>query len=110
MHTYFIDLDGTLLRHHGSGAVKQWQTCDVLPGVLEWFDAREKEGAFIVLTTARKESCRPRLEADLRAAGIFWDVLLMGLPHGPRTLINDIKAGGTYSAFAKNVERNGTLE
>lgn len=106
MHTYFLDLDGTILHHHGKGAVFQWTTADVLEGWLDWFDKAEKEGACIVLTTARKESSRRWLEEELRRRGLFWDHLLMGLPHGPRVLVNDIKADGQESAYAINVERN----
>jgi hypothetical protein len=108
--TYFMDVDGVVTIHEGKGASNQWTTCPTLaPDVVEWFDEAERRGAYIILTTSRKESCRTTLEELLHYLGLFWDALIMGLPHGPRVLVNDVKSDGSQSAFAVNVPRNEGL-
>lgn len=103
--TYFIDVDGTIFKHRDEGSSAQWLTAspEVLPGVIEWLDAREKEGCRIVLCTARKESCRLRLVRDLERLGVYFDQLVMGCTNGPRVVIND----GPCSHA--QVDRNGRL-
>ena len=82
--TILMDIDGTIEK------------------LLEW---RVKE-YYIVLTTARPEGCRAATIDQLRNAGVFYDQLVMGLPAGPRVLINDIKPDGTLTAEGINLERN----
>jgi len=70
--------------------------------LLEW----ERKGYNIILLTGRKESTREVTEQQLRAAGIFYDQLVMGVGGGERHLINDTKPDGGLSAYAHNVSRN----
>jgi len=106
MNTYFIDLDGVLIKHHGISHSHQiLQPLTLLPGALSFLDKLERNGDTIILCTARKESHRSLLEAQLQIQGIFWDLLIMGLPHGQRFLIND-KKNKRNMAFAINVCRN----
>lgn len=115
--TIILDIDGCVLRHEGEGACHQWrprmlelgQPGEVLPDVREKLDAWERAGHYIVLMTSRKESCRRDLEEDLRNANLFWDLLIMGVPHGERVIVNDAKRGGVASARAVVVERNAGL-
>ena len=112
MRTYFIDIDGVLVEHEGKGACNQWrakQWPSLLSGARQFLDAIEKDGAYVVLTTSRKESCRADLSQMLRSYNIFFDVLLMGLPHGERILINDTKSDESPSARAFVVSRNAGL-
>lgn len=111
--TVILDIDGTVLWHHGRGATAQWDgSCGniLLPGVREFFDSLESKSACIILMTARKESCRSYLESVLRSHGIFWDHLIMNVGHGTRYLFNDSKAPGSKSAIAVTVQRNSGLE
>lgn len=109
--TLIIDIDGCIFRHKGDGASEQWYgQHELLPGVLEFLDAREREGCFIVLCTARKESNRERLVAVLDRHGIYYDHLIMGVTSGERVLINDMKPHGRPSARAIEMERNGCLK
>ena len=108
--TYFVDIDGTIVVSRSSSATKQWRIgLSLAPGVEEWFDAAEKEGACIVLVTARRESYRPWLEESLRQLGLFWDHLVMGCGNGVRVLINDRK-NAEETAVAINVTRNEGLD
>ena len=107
--TIILDIDGCIFKHYGKGACFQWNSNDLLPHVEETFNAWEKEGRCIILITARKESCRPTLENILRVKGLFWDHLIMGVPHGERIILNDKKSNGDNSCRAINLERNAGL-
>lgn len=110
--TLILDIDGCIFRHHGQGASYQWsyETAELLEGVTEFFDWAESESMYILLLTARKESCRAELENLLTAHGLFFDELVMGVGHGPRILVNDVKPQVTEpSALAFTIPRNGDL-
>ena len=85
--TWFIDLDGTILRYNLlKSAVCQDK---LLPGVKEKFNEWDSKGYKVILTTARKESARRLTEKQLASLGLSWDYLLMGMTSGQRILIND---------------------
>jgi len=42
----------------------------------------------------------------LHETGIFYDQLVMGLPTGPRVLVNDAKPDGMKTAYAVNLVRD----
>ena len=104
--TILMDIDGTIFYHKDNLYHMAKDVPILLDGtiekLLEW---RVKE-YYIVLTTARNEGCRMTTEKQLADAGIFYDQLIMGLPAGPRVLINDIKPDGTLTAEGINLERN----
>jgi hydroxymethylpyrimidine pyrophosphatase-like HAD family hydrolase len=104
--TIFCDIDGTLLRHHGSMVRNVYGKPEVLPGVLDSFEEWNRRNYHIVLTTGRKESTRKRTEEQLASLGIIYDQLVMGLPNGQRVLINDKKTDGTLTVLAINPPRN----
>ena len=104
--TILMDIDGTIFHHKDNLYHMAKDVPILLDGtiekLLEW---RAKE-YYIVLTTARPEGCRAATIDQLRNAGVFYDQLVMGLPAGPRVLINDIKPDGTLTAEGINLERN----
>lgn len=108
MKTLIVDLDGCVLQHHNSGAVLQWSTYDLIDskGFVEMLNEWERRCYFVIFMTARKECCRSDLERALRTHGLFWDMLIMGVPHGERIVVNDIKDNGAPTAHAVIVERN----
>ena len=118
MKTIFCDIDGTIVFHHGLGLSGQLLNDAVtLPAVIERMNEWQAKGYSIVLTTGRCESIRKRTEDQLTSLGVFWDHLIMGLPNGPRVLVNDLKPGvtiddcrGRETAIAVCVERNGGLK
>ncbi len=89
--TFVVDLDGTLIQHNGErgNAWNQWQEHRLLPHAVARLNELQHEGAYVVLLTGRKESCRVRLECALKAAGVFYDVLVMGAGEGERVIVND---------------------
>lgn len=102
--TYFIDIDGTIVRHLDAHAVANVKE-ELLPGVKEYwamFDDRD----FIVITTARPEVLREKTEAIFRDHGLRYNTIIMGLPYGPRILINDTPDVTMPKAYAINLKRN----
>lgn len=105
--TLLIDIDGTLIHHYGDLVQQTDNEPFLMPGVREKFNEWDKKGYNIVLITGRRESMRELTERQLRACGLFWDLLLMGVGGGPRVLINDLKPGSNDpTAIAINLERN----
>lgn len=100
-HTWFVDLDGTVLDHNGhlTGQEK------LLPGVKEFWE-EIPPGDHIVITTGRAEEYRESTLAFLDQQGLRYDTALFGLPLGERIVINDDKPGGLKTAMAWNVKRN----
>lgn len=102
--TIFCDIDGTLLEHTGNMSNYYG---GVLPGTLAKFHEWNYAGYYIILVTGRKESLRAVTEKYLTEQGIYWDQLIMGLPRGPRVIINDCKPDTIApTAIAVNLERN----
>ena len=109
--TIFIDIDGTILKHHGEGGLNEIynKPAMLLDGVVEKFEKWKYDECRIILTTARPESMREITEHQLRGHRLFWDEMIMGLPRGPRVVINDTKDDGTITAFGAPVVRNAGL-
>jgi hypothetical protein len=82
---------------------------EVLDGVFEKFQEWRSKDYYVVLTTARPESLRAFTTQQIVDMGLHFDQLVMGLPTGPRVVINDEKPNGMVTAFAKCVRRNKGL-
>jgi len=109
--TVFCDIDGTLVPHTGDITHNFSDMSGPLPGVLDAIRAWDRANYRIILTTGRKESTRAATEAQLKAFGIVYDDLIMGLPNGDRVVINDRKSRGIRNtAYAVNIVRNKGLE
>tara|TARA_R110002020_G_scaffold226185_1_gene436599 strand:+ start:1059 stop:1415 length:357 start_codon:yes stop_codon:yes gene_type:complete len=107
--TFFIDIDGTLLKHRGNLHSIITIDPEVLPLVIEKIVEWRRDGHYIVLTTARAQGTRLVTEHQLAKCGIFYDQLVMGLTNGSRVLINDSKSDGTVTAASFCVERDKGL-
>ena len=109
--TIFCDIDGTIFKHRYS-SLHDIMTCNpvLLPGVIKKFIEWRSKDYYIVLTTARPEGCRRTTEEHLAIYGLFYDQLVMGLPVGPRVVINDKKPNGMVTSYAISLERNEGLE
>jgi uncharacterized HAD superfamily protein len=107
-NTYFIDIDGTVLFHHGSiGAILQNKP-RALPGAVEKLRELRYNGHMVILTTARDEGLRQITEGHLRDCQIPYDMLICGITKGLRIIVNDSKPSmpGADTAIAITVERN----
>lgn len=109
--TLILDIDGTLIKHEGDICRQHLIKAELLPGVKEKLQEWDRKRYKIILTTGRRESVRAHTEKQLAEAGIFYDVLIMGLDSGSRCLINDMKHNSEEpTAKAINVVRNQGLE
>jgi hypothetical protein len=102
----FCDLDGVLVEHED--VADYTRPLRPLPGSLERLREWKNEGYFIILTTARNAANEAALRAALEVADVPYHHLIMGLPSGPRFLINDRKPSALLvsQAHALEVERN----
>ena len=109
--TIFCDIDGTLLEHFPPGSNFYEFDSKALPGVIDKLIEWDKKGYKVILTTGRKESMRKFTERQLEQAGIFYDMLIMGIGGGVRVLINDYKPNSTEeTAIAIVVDRDKGLK
>lgn len=109
--TIFLDIDGCLCPHLGDLTTQLQAKFSIpLPGVIQKLNDWNRDGHMVILTTGRKECMRAKTEEMLLSLGIFYDKLIMGLPRGPRVVINDRKPNSTEDmAFAVNLDRNEGL-
>lgn len=101
-HSWFLDLDGTILKHNG---YKLDGTDSLLSGALDFLSQIPPEDS-IIFVTSRKESEKQRTEDFLRNHQIPFQTILYNLPYGERILVNDRKPSGLETAQVISVERN----
>jgi len=105
-HTWFIDLDGTILRHNGYIINK---TDTLLTGVKKFFKEIPKKDK-IILTTSRSKKNSNKTIRFLKKNKIKFDQIIFDLPYGERILINDIKPKNKLkTAISINVKRDKGL-
>lgn len=104
-----LDVDGTLIEHHGIPNEQSYQTPVILDGVREKLAEWEEKGYRIILLTSRKESERQATVEQMSQLHIEYDLLIMGLNRGERILINDRSSSNKKRARAFNVIRNKGL-
>jgi hypothetical protein len=101
-HTWFLDLDGTLVNHNGHLADGGDQ---LLPGTLDLVDQIPADD-LVVIVTSREELHRAATEAFLIENGIRYDHIIFGAPFGERIVVNDAKPSGLQTAIAVNAVRD----
>jgi hypothetical protein len=99
-HTWFIDLDGTILKHNGYLTGND----ELLPGVKNLWELIPEED-FIIITTGRDEKYRESSLKILADNGLRYNHAIFGLPLGERIVLNDLKPN-LKTAIAWNVERD----
>lgn len=100
-HTWFFDLDGTILKHNGYLTNND----ELLPGVNELWNSIPV-GDCIIITSGRSEEYRESSLKILKDNGLRYNHAIFDLPLGERIVINDLKPDGLQTAIAWNVERN----
>ncbi len=109
--TVFCDLDGCVFKHHGDMATILSSKCELLPGVKEAFRKWTHRGYTVVLTTGRPEGLRDLTNQQIRDNGLYYHYLIMGLPRGPRVMVNDTKLSlNIEMAIGVNLPRNKGME
>lgn len=104
--TILIDIDGTTVNHGGDLNSMILNDIELPAGTVDKFMEWHDKEYHIVITTARPESMRELTTQQLNSVGLFFDQMVMGLPHGPRILINDEKPNGMITAKAYCIKRN----
>jgi hypothetical protein len=101
-HTWFLDLDGTLVKHNGH-LTDGHDT--LLPGADNLLAQIPAED-LVVIITSRSEAHRALTEEFLAGAGIRYDHIIFGAPFGERIVVNDDKPSGLRTAIAVGVVRD----
>jgi hypothetical protein len=109
--TYFIDLDGVLLKNKGKYGSKNWDNyCEPIEENLKVIKHLFDEGAKIVITTSREEKYFEQIKLFLSSNGIKEHAIVTGCTHASRVIINDFAPTNPYPACeAINIPRNGNL-
>lgn len=101
-HTWFLDLDGTLVKHNGHLTDGQ---DSLLPGA-DALLAQIPDDDLVVIVTSRTEGYRQATEQFLADRGIRYDQIIFGAPFGERIVVNDAKPSGLRTAVSVSVTRD----
>lgn len=105
-HTWFIDLDGTILKHNGY-IIDNKDT--LLKGVKKFFKNIPKKDK-IIFTTSRKKKNSSKTITFLNRNKLRFNEILFDLPYGERILINDIKPKNKLkTAISINLKRDSGI-
>jgi hydroxymethylpyrimidine pyrophosphatase-like HAD family hydrolase len=106
--TIFCDLDGTLVTNtswHFPPFVGDGQP--IQKNIDELKRVYKKGQTVVIITTSRPIQYMDITKDELEKYGIPYDTLIMGLPHGKRTLVNDYAPSNPYpSCDSINIPRN----
>lgn len=101
-HTWFIDLDGTLVKHNGY----LMDGNDTLLNGAKSFLDNIPDADYIIITTSRTEEYKERTIEFLNQQKIRYNQIIFGLPYGERILINDDKPSGLKMSKAICLSRD----
>ena len=118
--TWFIDLDGTILKHRTNEEIddiiksnprNSYKSEELLDGVHDFF--KNIKNDCVVITTARDDRHTPHTISALHFFKIKYDKIIFGIGAGERIVLNDIKPVGDIGnkvelnmAFAYNLKRD----
>lgn len=110
--TYFIDVDGVILKNCGKyGKVNWCNNSEAIESNVKTILKLQNEGAQIVITTSRTKEYKKDLERILKNLGIKPYAVLTGMNHSTRVIINDFAPTNPYpSSIAITFPRNANLE
>ena len=98
--TYFIDIDGTIIKNqteHSSVSNYDTEPSPLKPAI-DYFLAKQKCGATLIFITARPKQYADKTKQMLVDFGFDDPVILFNMPHSPRIIVNDISASAAYPA------------
>lgn len=107
--TVFLDIDGVLFENASQFQAPTWGNSKPLTNNLESIKKLRNANprCTLILTTSRTERFRDVTEQQLKENGLEYDLILFGLPHTRRVLINDFAETNQYpSAIALNLSRD----
>ena len=108
--TIFCDMDGTIVAHEDIPTYDH--PLEVLPGSISKLNQWSEQGYKIIICTARNPADEDNLRISLSEAGIPFHQLIMGVPSGPRHVINDRKPSALLvsQASSQEIPRNMGIE
>jgi hypothetical protein len=107
LYTIFSDLDGTLITNTSHLIPPYIGEGDPLINNIEVLLRIKREGGFVIITTSRPEEYRELTIREMNKHNIPHDMLIMGLPHSQRILINDFAKSNPYpSCSSINIPRD----
>jgi hypothetical protein len=101
-HSWFLDLDGTLVKHNGHLTEGR----DTLLAGAEELLAQIPAGDLVVIITSRTDEHREATLQFLAERGIRYDHIIFNAPFGERIVVNDAKPSGLQTAVACNGTRD----
>ncbi|MCR5506981.1 MAG: hypothetical protein K6F04_03995 [bacterium] len=110
--TYFIDVDGVILKNSGKyGKINWGNNLEAINENVKEIIKLQENGGQIIITTSRGEEYRKDLEKILQKLGIKPYSIIMGLNHSTRILINDFAPTNPYpSSVAISLPRNSLIK
>lgn len=110
--TYFVDVDGVLIKNSGKYGTVNWSNNrELLHDNLMTIKELSDKGAQIVITTSRTEEYKQNLTEILDEYGIKPYAMLMGMNHAARVVINDFAPTNPYpSGIAITLPRNNSIK
>jgi len=112
IYTVFSDLDGTLITNTSHLIPPFIGDGKPLKNNIIALQKIKDKGGFIIITTSRPEEYREKTLYEMNHHSIPHDLLIMGLPHSQRIIINDFAKSNPYpSCSAINIQRDSdTIE
>jgi hypothetical protein len=101
-HTWFLDLDGTLVKHNGHLTDGEDTLLPGADALLSQIPADD----LVVIVTSRAEAYREATEQFLADRRIRYDHIIFGAPFGERIVVNDAKPSGLRTAVSVSVRRD----
>jgi hypothetical protein len=107
LYTVFTDLDGTLITNTSHLIPPFIGEGKPLIDNISIIRKIKEKGGFIIITTSRPEEYRELTIREMGKHNIPHDMLIMGLPHSQRLLINDFAKSNPYpSCSSINIPRD----
>lgn len=105
--TYFIDIDGIVVKNSGEFSEPYWGTTDGLVANIKIINQLYNLGNYVILITSRKEKYREVTLHQLKKAGVKYHQLIMNLNHSARVVVNDFSHSNPFpAAISVNVPRD----
>lgn len=105
--TYFIDIDGIIVRNSGEYSRPYWGETEGLPENINIVNKLYDLGNYIILITSRKENYRNITVKQLKKVKVKYHQLIMNLNHSARVIINDFSNSNPFpAAISVNVPRD----
>jgi histidinol phosphatase-like enzyme len=108
--TYFVDIDGTLIKYRKFTEIKETPPTPI-QSVIDKVNNEYDNGAHVVITTARPTELELFTKQELEKIGVKYHQLVMEIGRGTRYIINDRdpEAPEVDRAVGINLNRNQGL-